>query len=139
MPTKLKFPLLKQAVDEEVHRWFDCLANGDYEAAYNLTFHGPYYEWTPELIESMINSCGLPHEEGETKYVLTDWRIDNGKDRGGEFNLYDKHVENGGYTQLGYGYYEVPLNGEWGDLSAVFRIVRYKEGAALLLAEVHVL
>jgi hypothetical protein len=139
MPTKLKFPLQKQAVGDEVHRWFDCLAIGNYKAAYDLTFHDQYYEWTPKLIENIINGYGLPHEQGETKYVVTDWRTASGKDRGGELDLYDKHVESGGYTQLGHAYYEVPLNGEWSDLSAVFRIVKYEDGAALLLEEIHVL
>src|SRR4051812_10388435 len=106
MPTKLKTPIQKQAVDAEVHKWIDCLASGDYNAAYDLTFHDPKYEWTPELMESIINSYGLPYENGETKYVVTDWRNANGKDRGGELDLYDRHVESCGYTQLGHAYYE---------------------------------
>jgi hypothetical protein len=139
MPTRLKFPIQKQAVDDEVHKWFDCLARGDYEAAYDLTLHHPYYEWTPELMESIINGYGLPHENGETKYIVTDWRSASGIDSGGELDLYEKHVESGGHMQLGHAYYDMPLNGEWSDLSAVFRLVKLEDGAALLLEEIHVL
>jgi len=139
MPTKLKFPIQKQGVDDEVHKWLDYLASGDYKAAYDLTFHAPYYQWTPQLIENIINGYGLPYENGETKYIVTDWRSASGKDRGGQLDLYDTHVENDGYTQLGHGYYDVPLNGEWSDLSVVFRLVKHENGAALLLEEIHVL
>lgn len=139
MPTKLKFPIQKQEVDAEVHRWLDCLTNRDYKAAYELTFHDPYYQWTPALIESMINGYGLPHEQGETKHLVSDWRTAKGKDRGGELDLYDTPVDNGKYAQLGHAYYDLPLDGEWSDLSAVFRMVKYGDGAALMLEEIHVL
>ncbi|GAA4650403.1 hypothetical protein GCM10023116_26860 [Kistimonas scapharcae] len=40
---------------------------------------------------------------------------------------------------LGFVYYELPLNGEWSDLTANFRIERKGKDRYLVLEEIHVM
>lgn len=139
MLIKLKYPLQVQEINEEIHKWLDYLKDENYQEALSLTLHDEYYQWTPELIENIINGYGSEYEDGATKYKVTDWRSASGQLGKTEVVLNEEVVKNGGYTQLGHAIHQMPLNGKWSDLSVVFRLVGYEEGAALLLEEIHVL
>ena len=47
---------------EFIDSWVNDLVKEDYESAYARTGHDSYYEWTPELIKSVINGYGLPKQ-----------------------------------------------------------------------------
>ena len=60
-------------VNALVKKWLNLLAAEDYKNAFDLTLHKPYFQWTPELIESIINGYGLPYNGNHQKYIVTKW------------------------------------------------------------------
>ena len=125
--------------DEEIIRhietWIGKLADEDYVSAYNLVSHDPYYNWSPSLIEKVINGYGLPepHPGGEA-FKVTPISTALGKEPTREVarNSYNDN-------RIGYVLYELPLNGEWSDLCASFRLEKNKAGVEVILEEIHVL
>ncbi len=117
-----------------VEKWVGDLVREDYVSAYNRTNHDPYYEWTPELIEKVINGYGLPesHRSGEIFKVTAISEV-NGENPWCDVDR--EHCEN---NRLGYVYYNLPLNGEWSDLTASFRLERQGKNLIVVLQEIHV-
>jgi hypothetical protein len=127
-----------EASDEEIlsaaEAWIDDLARGDYAAAFARTSHDPYYRWTPELIESVINGYGLPepHRSGK-KFIVTPRSDAKGRPRNREV---DREVARD--LTVAEVWYDLPLNGEWSDLTATFRVERDDLHLSLVLEEIHV-
>ena len=127
------------STDEEIlnhiEDWVSDLAAEDYESAYKRTKHDPYYEWTPELIKNVINGYGLPepHPSGET------FKVTPVKEAKGEAPR--QEVDRGPYdgNKFGYVYYDLPLNGEWSDLTASFRLEKQDKNLVITLEEIHVM
>ncbi|HWB27066.1 MAG TPA: hypothetical protein VG738_16400 [Chitinophagaceae bacterium] len=143
MPIEISLPFEPNKIEKAIEYWLDLLRREDYAEAYNLTMHDPYYEWTPALIESYINGYGLPYEEGETVYKVTDWRTahtDNNRPAMDIF-LFDAHriSGNGEYKVIGYVQYDIPLNGERSDLTVTFSIMQAEDYIRLELNDIHVL
>ena len=50
------------ATDEEIlqiaREWVQALASENYQAAYDITAHYPYYQWTPDLIRTVVQNYG---------------------------------------------------------------------------------
>ena len=126
------------ATDKEIlsfiESWVSDLENENYEAAYNKTSHDPYYNWSPELIEKVINGYGLPdpHPNGKVYKVTS---IQKAKGAGAKKEI-DREASEGNI--IGYAYYDLPLNGEWSDLTASFRLEKRKNTIVLILEEIHV-
>jgi hypothetical protein len=118
-----------------VEEWVNDLAKEDYEAAYKRTGHDPYYEWTPGLIESVINGYGLPepHPSGEVFKVTPIKEAKGDKPR--------IEVDRGPYNdnRFGYVFYDLPLNGEWSDLTASFRFEKQGKNLKAVLEQIHVM
>jgi hypothetical protein len=127
------------STDEEIlnhiEEWVSDLAAEDYVLAYKRTKHDPYYEWTPELIKKVINGYGLPepHPSGET------FKVTPVKEAKGETPR--QEVDRGPYdgNRFGYVYYDLPLNGEWSDLTASFRLEKQDKNLVITLEEIHVM
>ena len=125
--------------DEEIlgyiTEWVVSLAEEDYESAYKKTSHDPYYEWTPDLIKRVINGYGLPepHPSGEI------FKVTPIKEAKGETPK--QEIDRGPYdgNRLGYVYYDLPLNGEWSDLTASFRLEIQGQNLDVILEEIHVM
>ena len=125
--------------DEEilsfVEEWVADLSEEDYKSAYKRTSHDPYYEWTPELIKRVINGYGLPepHPSGEI------FKVTPIKEARGEAPR--QEVDRGPYdgNRFGYIYYDLPLNGEWSDLTVSFRLEKNGENLQAVLEEIHVM
>jgi len=111
------------------------LSEEDYKSAYKRTSHDPYYEWTPELIEKVINGYGLhePHPSGEI------FKVTPIKEASGEAPR--QEVDRSPYdgNRFGYIYYDLPLNGEWSDLTVSFRLEKNGENLQAVLEEIHVM
>jgi hypothetical protein len=124
--------------DEEilafVEMWIDDLARGDYETAFARTAHDPYYEWTPDLMRKVVSGYGLP-----------------GPHRSGvEFNVTRRQSARGGPPKrrverkavcppaFAEACYDLPLNGEWSDLTTTFRVEPCGERSRVVLQEIHV-
>jgi hypothetical protein len=127
------------ATDDEIRdvvdRWVTLLAQEDYERAFALTRHDAYFGWTPKLIESVINGYGLPepHPSGEV------FRVTDPKTAKGGPVRAEVEREDGPEGCRGRVYYDLPLNGEWSDLTAIFRLEHDREQLVVVLEEIHVL
>lgn len=134
----MRFQLVADPADEEVLRlveaWIDALACGDFAGAFAMTRHDAYFQWSPELIRDVVAGYGLPspHPSGE-KFMVTPRAHARGRpaDR-----AVDRDIRPGG--ALAEVRYSLPLNGEWSDLTATFRLERVSGGCALVLEEIHV-
>ena len=134
----LTFP--KEASDEElldgVKKWVDLLAEARFSEAYNLTAHDSYYEWTPDLIRSVIAGYGMPHEQGDPEHRISKIVETEG---GGAPDWWVDRWENAEPSnRLGFVSFYLPLDGEWSDLTATFEVLRNKDHLVLVLQDIHV-
>ena len=122
--------------DEILHfvdAWVDDLARGDFTAAFDRTSHDPHREWSPWLIQQVIAGYGLPEPNKDgTEFKVTPREGAAGR----PFERRVDRVES--YPVLAYAYCSLPLNGEWSDLTASFRIESARSGAVATLEEIHV-
>jgi hypothetical protein len=117
-----------------VEAWIDDLARGDYRAAYSRTAHDPYYAWTPDLIRAVIEGYGLPEPRRDGKiFQVTERRSAKGTCH---YRTVDR--ENIPSSVIADVWHDLPLNGEWSDLTATFRIERGESGCVVTLQEIHV-
>jgi hypothetical protein len=129
--------MAREVTDDEilhlVEAWIDDLARGDSQSAFDRTRHDPHFEWTPALIEAVINGYGLPepHPSG-TRYTVTIRTSALGAPRH-EIDRSDAQA-----PVLAYVRYDLPLNGEWSDLTATFRVEDVDGSVDLVLEEIHV-
>jgi hypothetical protein len=128
------------ATDEQilglVETWIDDLARGDYRAAHARTRHGDtYYVWSPKLIEAMINGYGLFPEDrlGKERCVVTPRAKARGRCR---YRKVDRSIARD--PVVAGVEYDLPLNGEWSQLTATFRVEREGTDLVLVLEEIHV-
>ncbi|WP_152912503.1 hypothetical protein [Candidatus Rhodobacter oscarellae] len=134
----LTFP--KTASNEElldgVRKWVDLLSENRFSEAYNLTAHDSYYAWTPELIQSVVAGYGMPHEPGDHVYGISKisqteggpsprWEVDRWQDAEPS-------------SRIGFVSFDLPLDGEWSDLTATFEVMQVKEQFVLVLQDIHV-
>jgi hypothetical protein len=124
--------------DEEllafVEVWIDDLARGDYQTAYSRTEHDAYYRWTPGLMRAVIEGYGLPEPRRDGNVFHVSQRASA---RG---MIHHRQVARDDMRPpaLAEVWYDLPLNGEWSDLTATFRIERRQSGFAIVLQEIHV-
>src|SRR3954454_6358000 len=99
-----------------IEAWIDDLTRGNYEAAYRRTEHDPYYQWTPDLMRSVVQGYGLPepHPNGIVFVVTSRASALGGPPR--------RIVDRNAVTPVALAeiWYDLPLNGEWSDLTATF-------------------
>ena len=130
--------LPKSASDAEilefVDRWTDELALGEYDRAYARTAHDAYYQWSASLIREVIAGYGLPeaHPSGEV-FSVTPRALAAGEQSTREVTR--REVPPGAIALVSY---NLPLNGEWSDLTATFRLEAAESGLVVILEEIHV-
>ena len=119
-----------------VERWAGLLAAEDYEGAYGMTAHEPYFEWTAQLMREVIEGYGLPdpHPDGPFKVSPLE-TAKGGPAPRRRVNHDDPSKRNGA---IGDVWFDLPLNGECSDLTATFSLYRSDGGIVLSLNEIHV-
>jgi hypothetical protein len=129
-----------ESTDEDILRfidsWVDDLARGDFVAAYDKTDHDSETEWTPSLMEKVIAGYGMIEERGDPsreRFRVTPRESATGKHFHREV---DHNLQPPGAFAVVW--YDLPLNGEWSDLTATFRLERKSDGIRVVLEEVHV-
>lgn len=130
----IRFP--KEATDEEflavVRTWVELLAADRYGDACEMMM--PDDHWTPELMRTVVRHYGFiePRSDGRTFAVTAIAQAVGGRTRP------QKDVER---FEDGSGviHFDLPLNGEWSDVTAVIEIEEHRGGLALRLADIHVL
>ncbi len=142
MPVEISLPFDPDKVEKVIQYWLDLLSKEDYNEAYNLTEHDPYYQWTPASIEDYINGYGLPYEEGDIIHKVTDWRdVDNGERNPMDILLFDnlKTDDKEMFKRIGIVHYDLPMNGIRSDLTVIFSILQADKYFTLELNDIHVM
>ena len=146
MPLKIKSTRYID-IEHAVLYWIKLLSEEKYEEAYDLTLHDPYYQWTPALLESVINGYGSLDDIIEEKYKVTSEETavsesDNHKIYK-DIRLFDSPMKQSqhdlGVDVIGDVHYDLPLNGRWSDLTASFKILQGSDFLMLELNDIHVL
>ena len=117
-----------------VERWVSLLVERRYEDA--LVLLVPNADWTAALLEKVIANYGFvePRSDGRTFFV-TPIASALGSGPRASVTWYESAREN----VVGDVCFDLPLDGEWSDVTATFDIVAVGEGVALELDDVHVL
>ncbi len=119
-----------------VESWVAFLVAEDYERAYGMTAHEPYYQWTAKLIREVIEGYGLPDPHPEGPFKVTPLATaKGGPTPWHKVERDDPPRCNGAIANV---WFDLPLNGEWSDLTATFSIHPLDEGIVLSLNEIHV-
>jgi len=128
--------LSPEATDEDILRfveaWIDDLAAGDYGAAFARIAHDPYYGWTPDLIARAIASYGFPDPHPRGPFAVTARAEARGRPHNREV---DRDARRPVVARV---WHDLPLNGEWSDLTATFRVEQSADGLEVILEEIHV-
>lgn len=127
----------EKSILDFVKRWMKLLADDRLNEACDLLDEPNYYGfvWTPKLIKQTVHETFSPdtlfyqhHPEGP---IFTD-----------PYELKEQQnieilelCERSGY----YFAYDVPLNGEWSDLTAEFEFLKRPKGYAVVLDDLHVM
>ena len=117
-----------------VELWIDDLAREDYATAYARTAHDPYYQWTPELMRAVVAGYGSPepHRSG-TVFRVTPRDTAVGQPH---YRTVDRDAVSP--PAFAEAWHDLPLNGEWSDLTATFRVEPGVVGSTIVLEEIHV-
>lgn len=131
-------------IEEAIKQWVNLLAAEDYAAAFQATLHDPYYKWTPGLMKSVINGYGFPYEnDGSLKHKVTRWEelVGNKRRYAQEITLFGniRQHTNPVFYWIGDVEYDLPINNEWSDVTATFKILQAENFSALELNEIHVM
>jgi len=111
-----------------VSRWARTLSTGDYAGALNMVVHAPH--WTPELLEAVITNWGDASAASPGPH-----RVTPEDDAAGDPT---REVDRFGNGRIGI-WYDLPIDGEWSDLTATFSLVEQGQRVLLKLEDVHVM
>jgi len=117
------------AFREFVARWIGLLAQGQSEQAMALIDEPNSYgiKWGPKQLSSALSSYG---GDGHMPVVSSPASA-SGQQRANLIALADRS---------GYAYdHDLPLNGQWSDLTAQFEFLKHPDGFAVVLNDIHVL
>lgn len=117
--------------------WVERLEDDDYEGAFEMTFVPEDAYWTPDLMRRVISNYGTidDREDGHRFKVSFPRNFHSGNV--GQFDVL--RFEGNPPENLGEVIYDLPLDGNWSDVTAIFRIVRRDDGVVLQLKDIHVL
>ena len=136
MATPLVIRLSRVPGDDEllsaVETWVADLVSSDYSAAISRTEHDPYYGWTADLLRRVIEGYGTPEPHPGGPFRVTDPAAALGCKRA---RVGREALPPGAIAVVEY---DLPLNGEWSDLTATFRVEPRGDATCLVLEEVHV-
>lgn len=122
------------AVFAVIERWVGLLVARKYADALGMFTVSEH--WTPDLLRNVLRNYGFiePHPKGTTFSVTP---IGTAAGDGPRFSVtwFDKPTG----SPVGYARYDLPLNGEWSDVTASFDILETPEGLTLALDDVHVM
>src|SRR5262245_3231087 len=133
------------AKDEQLLRivdvWLERLADGDFAGALAITAHDPYYGWTPDRLQRTIAGYGDPHEPAShvvTRPTSTQDSQATHARRIVTRSAVPRHVGSGQFA-IGIVQHDLPLDGNWSDLTAIFELRQHDDQVLLVLNDIHVL
>ncbi|HSK73554.1 MAG TPA: hypothetical protein VK892_17790 [Pyrinomonadaceae bacterium] len=127
----------EKAILEFVKSWMKLLAENRLDEACVMIDEPNCYGivWTPELIIETVNETFSPdtifYEYFPEGPIFTDpYKLPEQKNR-----EVIEFVDKSGYVFE----YDIPLNGEWSDLTAQFEFLKRENGYAVILHDLHVM
>jgi hypothetical protein len=140
----IKLPLISdnENVLSAVRNWVNYLAQEQYVKAMELLFQTEDYRyWTPTLVEELISSYNPPEFKDATS-VSRVTLIDSTKvfdiKPSYEVKWYEFENRKNGDI-VGYVHFDLPINGIWSDLTALFNVRKDVDFLTLELEDIHVL
>ena len=125
-----------------IRDWVERLVADDMEAAYAMLHHYTDEPWTSDFLRIWVSNYGskTPFADGRT-YHITSWKnatvsADGPNDHYQDVERWKQSTINGSVGEV---HYDLPLNGEWSDLTAIFPLVIRDGYLALQLDDIHVL
>jgi hypothetical protein len=122
-------------------QWVAALAAGDFDGAFAMTAHDPYYAWSPNLMRRVIAGYGLPEPtpDGVEHRVTPEATAQGGPTPRHEVTWYSEpRALADGRRVVAQVWYDLPMDGAWSDLTATFEVLRDTTGTVLVLNEIHV-
>jgi hypothetical protein len=116
--------------------WLNALDEEDYEKASKMLYWPPWSKgWSADIIKRLIVNYGAvdPRKDGQV-FKVTDPNIAQGNP--------DNSVRRFSQTEsgaVGDVCYDLPLNGEWSQVTATFRLYRIGDEMGFGLEDIHVL
>ena len=120
--------------------WVELLAQDKYDEAFAMLSYAPEEGWTPELVRSLVTNYGSlkPLADGRTFHV-TSLHSNPALPEGRSQPYQDVEQWEERRDCIGWIHFDLPLNSEFSDLTAIFNIVKVGERLALELHTIHVL
>jgi len=114
-----------------VRQWVNLVASDDIEAAQDLLkTEDVDRDWPPELIRELLVGYEPDHitpvEEAQIGELVPHHTVDRTEPQAGS-------------AVAGVVEFDLPMNGAWSDLTAIFWIMRHPEGLVLELYDIHVM
>jgi hypothetical protein len=129
----------KEATDDEfsdaICKWIDLLAADNFEEAHEMMYRLPDDKWTPELMRTVVRNYGFiePRKDGKV-FSVTPISQANQRTKHKPRRDLEWHANGDGVA-----HFDLPLNGEWSDVTAIIDILRFGEKRVLRLDDIHVL
>jgi hypothetical protein len=126
-----------EAVRDVIERWVALLVEERFEEALGLLAPSRTQTWTPELLATVIRNYGFiePHPSGAT-FRFTPIASATGDGPRFDATWFERPTRD---DRWGSARYDLPLNGEWSDVTATFDILDGPFGPVLALDDVHVM
>jgi hypothetical protein len=121
-------------------RWVQELSVGGAEAAMALLDTSDTPEWTPQHVSSIVAGYGAPVQLGRSTSRVTSPRSAAvaGLQPRHSVHWFPPHPGRDARLEASVSY-DLPINGSWSDLTALFWVKRVPAGYALELEDIHVL
>lgn len=127
-----------------VQEWIELLAQNRYEDAFGWLCRGEDEPWTPDLLRQLVSNYGTlePRKDGRIFRVTSFESAVQGHGPDNPYRDVEWFDENESARmkgRVGDVHFDVPLDGEMSDLTAIFWIWSHDEGYVLQLEDLHVL
>ncbi|MBW3625916.1 MAG: hypothetical protein KY468_21190 [Armatimonadetes bacterium] len=120
----------EEEILERVRDWVEGIACGEVEEAFRLLTEGVEDRWQPRHLQYILSSYRSDLYPGETEFRITSWKTarTEGREPARNVTWYEPNP-----SFLAVIEYDVPLNGRWSDLQAVFILYEREDSEDRLL------
>ena len=120
----------EEEILERVRDWVEGIACGEVEEAFRVLTEGVSDRWQPRHLEYILSTYRSGLYPGETEFRITSWKTarTEGRQPVREVTWYEPNP-----SFLAVIEHDVPLNGRWSDLQAVFILVEREDSDHQLL------
>ena len=126
-----------------VYDWVELLAQDCYKEAFEMLLHPPDSLFTPDLVRQLMAGYGelerrdnkISRVTSPSTAVLPPDLLTHSQD----VDWFDEDQNHRMKDRVGYVHFDIPLDGKWSDLTAVFWVHVVESGFVLELERIEVL